>query len=494
MPNKRYIVTILLLLLVALTVAAEDSLCHVGCRRGTILPAVTRQHRAQGQQRQAGGDFYHGNRRQLVVLAAFSDQQFQDGETAALTTWNKIFNVENYQEGSFIGSIHDYFLAQSYDDFNLTFDIQYVQLDESIVKYRSTGVTGDDENSQYLVQDIMEVLKTRDIDWSPYDWNGDGFVNQLLVIFAGKGQNNGGGNNSIWPHQWWMSEHQKDRQQGVKCDPISVTCGQKQYLVDCYCTCPEFSGSGDYGSFGTICHEYSHCFGFPDFYYGSTKYVAGWDLMDSGNYNGSGFCPAGYSAHERWLMGWLHPAELATDTTVSNMPALYDEPQAYLIRNEGYDNEYYLVENRQQKGWDSSLPGSGLLVFHVDFDESVWVSSNIMANSSKLRRYTIIPASNRTQTSYASGWPYPYQGVDSLTNNSMPAAVLNNPNSDGSMLMNKSLYNMKVGDGLASFLFTIDGTTGIATAVTKRKPQLLYRIADILIVRMPDGTMRKVMP
>ena len=119
----------------------------------------------------------------------------------------------------------------------------------------------------YIVEDVMEELLKRDIDWSLYDWNDDGYINQLLIIYAGNGMHDSSGSNLIWPHQWWMSEHLKDRQEGVYCEPIPVSSGDKDYLVDCYCALNELTKNGDYGSFGTICHEYTHCFGFPDFYY-----------------------------------------------------------------------------------------------------------------------------------------------------------------------------------------------------------------------------------
>jgi hypothetical protein len=244
-------------------------------------------------------------------------------------------------------------------------------------------------------------------------------------------------------------------------------------------------------SFGTICHEYSHCFGFPDFYRGSKKYVSDWDLMDSGNYNDKGFCPACYSAHERWLMGWLTPTELEYDRTVTNMPALVDEGVAYLIRNEGYADEYYIVENRQQTGWDSNLPGSGIIIFHIDYDPSIWTSIYDTPNSNKIQRYTIFKADDGWTVS-DRGWAYPYLGNDSLTNLSTPAATLNKENTDGTKLMNKSLYDMTVEGGLASFRFVDGPVTGVDVVKPAGTPQLLYRLGPVSILRYPNGVVKKV--
>ena len=443
-----------------------------------------------GQPKQVGGDFYVGDLHQLVVMVAYADKDFKEDETATLELWNNIFNTEGYAEGSFQGSIRDYFCAQSYNLFCPVFDLVYVKVSGNAKKYASDASS--DENSQYLVQDIMEQLEMRNINWSLYDWNGDGFINQLLIVYAGKGQNAGGGSDTIWPHQWWMSEHQNGPEIGDYCDPIPVTDGENQYLVDCYCCVQEeVNTSNVKTSFGTICHEYSHCFGFPDFYRGSVKYVYEWELMDSGNYNGKGFCPANYSAHERWLMGWLTPTELDYNRTITNMPALTDEGVAYLIRNEGYENEYYMIENRQQDGWDIALPGSGLVIFHIDFDPSIWTSVSDTPNSSKIQRYTIFNANN--STSLISNWAYPYLTNDSLTNRSTPAATLNNENTDGTKLMNKSVRDIDVTNGLASFRFTEDTPTGIEEHTTQQLPETLYDLGPIYIIRYSNGTIKKVM-
>lgn len=486
MRYYRIFITGLLLSLVSLTAVAQEGLSPMGCRRGTPRPeSILRRGGAEG--RKPGGNFYHGERHQLTVLVEFNDRKFIGDESATLTQWNKIFNTKDLSEEPFNGSVHDYFLAQSYGDFSVLFDLVFVQVSGDAKKYASTS--SHDEYSQYLVQDIMEVLKDRnDIEWDRYDWNGDGNINQLLIVYAGHGMNDSNDDDLIWPHQWWMSEHLKDCQQGVYCDPIPVSYGGKEYMVDCYCALNELTNENDYGSFGTICHEYTHCFGFPDFYYGSTQYVYSWDLMDYGNYNGDGYIPPGYSAHERWLMGWLSPIELQETTTVTDMPALAEQGRAYLIHNDGYENEYYIIENRQPLGWDAGLPGSGILVFHIDYDPSVWTSTRVVPNSPSRKRYEIFHANN--MISPYRRWTYPYQDNNSLTNTSLPASTLYNDNIDGTKLMSKPITNMTVTNGLASFDFS-ESPTGIIS-VASGTDQLLYRFGVIDIVRDAKGNVKKV--
>ena len=468
--KRRTIFTALLLLTVALTSSATDTIRQRGCRVGKPNPQFA-PHRAPALQ--SGENPYVGSRRQLVVLASFQDQDFAEDHETTLLTWNKIFNAENYAEGMYVGSVRDYFLAQSYGQFDLTFDLMLVELPDGRSKYRSTSY--DDENSQFMVDDIVDVLQTHDIDWSLYDWDGDTFVDQLLIVYAGKGMNAGGDSNTIWPHQWWLSQHLDMEQQGtdVYRSYRTVANGDEEYYIDCYCCVQEVVNLSDTKtSFGTICHEYSHCFGLPDFYYGNYSVLHNWDVMDYGLYNGMGFRPCNYSAHERMLMGWLTPTELTSGITITDMPALVDEPKAYLIRNDGEENEYYIVENRQQRGWDEQLPGSGIIIFHVDYDEDIWENTNNIPNGYSKKRYHIFAANNKKNKSASGEWGYPYIETDGegnenvandeLTNTSAPAATLNNPNVDGQKLMSKPITQMRVdADGLASFVFMDGETTDI---------------------------------
>ena len=173
------------------------------------------------------------------------------------------------------------------------------------------------------------------------------------------------------------------------------------------------------------------------------------------------------------------------------MPALADRSRAYLIRNDGFENEYYIVENRQQTSWDTSLPGNGIIIFHIDFVPNLWVSVKEYINKSDRQHYVLFHANDMNTISNNARWPYPYEENDSLTNMSSPAATLFNDNKDGTKLMSKPIRNMKVTGGLASFDFTVDTTTGI-NAVTTGTDQLLYRIGKVEIIRDANGNIRKV--
>ena len=133
---------------------------------------------------------------------------------------------------------------------------------------------------------------------------------------------------------------------------------------------------------GTFVHEFGHCLGLADHYDTSkswAKYTPDcWDTMASGSYNNDGNTPPLYSSFERCELGWLEPEDLTAEAdTVNRLPNLGDSNKAYLIRVPGVDSEYFLLENRQQKGWDAYLPASGLLVWHIDDDPEVWAKSEV---------------------------------------------------------------------------------------------------------------------
>jgi hypothetical protein len=220
--------------------------------------------------------------------------------------------------------------------------------------------------------------------------------------------------------------------------------------------------------------------------------VGSWDLMDYGNMNDKGYCPTGYSAHERWLMGWLTPIELTEPTTVSDMPALSEEGKAYLVRNDDYPDEYYIIENRQPTGFDAKLPGSGIVIFHIDYDETLWATYDLSmdpVNTSSAKHYMIIPANNKTSYFSQSGWAYPYRVNNSLTDTSQPAATLWHERSDGSMLMSKPLFNIAVNDeGLGSFDFMEDAS---AIQTVEIKSQTEQRWYDLQGRQLPDRPQRK---
>jgi len=399
-----------------------------------------------------------GKKKGIIILVNFSDVSFQKANNNAL--YQRIANEKNFSYGDFKGSMYDYFYAQSEGQFELTFDVVGpVKVSQTQSYYGANDSQG---NDKYPAKMVIEALKLvdDDVNFADYDWDGDGEVDQVYVIYAGKGEADGGASTTIWPHEWDLASAQSygDGSGAQTLDGVKI---------DTYACGSELNGDGDIAGIGTMCHEFSHCLGYPDFY--DTDYSGGqgmfeWDLMDSGSYNGDGYQPAGYTSYERWVAGWKEPIELTATTQVSGMKALQDGGETYVIYNQGNRNEYFLLENRQKTGWDASIPGNGLLILHVDYDANVW-ASNEPNDAPSHQRMTWIAADNEYQyTTYqgtkyyttegAANDPFPYGSVNAFSKSTTPAAIFYNKNTDGSYYLDSSIEQItQNADGTVSFRF-----------------------------------------
>ena len=418
--------------------------------------ARSRQKRVR---RTANEDFsnYTGKKKGIIILVEFENCAFLPENDSLLYT--RICNEENFSEGRFHGSVRDYFLAQSYGLFDLTFDVVGpVPLSKTYQYYGRNDSNGEDMRPGEMVVEACNAVDDY-VDFSRYDWDGDGYVDQVMCIYAGKGENSNGSSSTIWPHEWQLDE--SDYGELLYLDDVAI---------NTYAASNELSGSSIDG-LGTICHEFSHCLGLPDMYdinYKGNYGMGSWSVLDNGSYNGNGFRPAGYTSFERYSCGWLQPTVLDANTTVDAMQPLNDAPQAYMIVNDAWPDEYYLLENRQPRGWDASLPGSGMLILHVDYDADIWEYNFVNTNNmnpadmepaNDHQRCTVFKANQDISTYYSSesGVAYPYLKRDSLTSTSTPAATVYNKNVDGTNLMGKSVLDItRNSDGTMAFRFRND--------------------------------------
>lgn len=381
---------------------------------------------------------YLGEKKGLIILTQFSDKKFADGHDQAL--YNRIANEENFKEGNFVGSVRDYYKAQSGGQFTISFDVVGpITLPKSYTYYGRDYGSYKDVNVAEMVREALRAAN-EEVNYKDYDWDGDGNVEQVFFLYAGEGQATGGDDNTIWPH---MS---------------SIT---KLMLDDVYLTtyaCSNELIRGNIAGIGAVCHEFSHCMGLPDMYdtsYGGNFGMADWDVMDQGSYNGGTFIPANYTAYERMFCGWMQPQELADGMEVSGMKSLTDNGQTYVMHNTGNSNEYYLFENRQLRGWDAGLPGSGMLVTHVDYDKSIWASNNVNTTSTGRNdheRCTILPANGTKGSSGTANQLYPTSTNNNITKGSTPNMSLYNTNAEGENVMELALINItQANDGTISF-------------------------------------------
>ena len=455
----------------------EVSLEALQTKANTRRAKMSNTSRLRSPRKVSMGDstHYEGQKKGLVILAQFSDVQFKPANN--LEKYKKIMNEVGYNEGNFKGSVADYFKAQSAGQFELNFDVVGPYTMPNNQKYYGQNNSqGDDQHPEEMVVKACQAADT-EVNFADYDWDGDGEVDQVFVLYAGKGEADGGGSNTIWPHMYYLSaSNMQITLDGVK--------------IDTYACSNEIDPYGSIEGIGCFCHEFSHCMGFPDFY--DTSY-SGWfgmsdfDLMCGGSYNGGTFCPAGYTAHEKMMCGWQKPIVLSTnDTTVTNIKPMSENGDAYIIYNNAHPDEYFMIENRQKTGWDASYPAKGLMVTHVDFDKTIWeynIPNTQVDRTSPYYQYyhvlndhqrmTIMHADNDDDSkywnSYYGGYTkytlstdlYPYSNNDSLTATSKPAIQLYNANENGKKVAEWAILNItQNSNGTMSFNYRAPGSNG----------------------------------
>ncbi len=406
--------------------------------KSSAIPVNSR--RTQASRRIGTPATTTGNHRGLVILVEFSDQEFLTPNPKE--TYMRFFNEVGYKDNGNAGSVKDYFLAQSYNQLILDFDVAGpYKLGHTMKFYGAPDGSRHDVAPQEMAADAVE-LAAADVDYSNYDWDNDGWVDQVFIIFAGYNEAQGADENTIWPHE--SSIYQKSKRNYDNGERYNGK------IVSTYGCSSELRGDGktwgigQMDGIGTACHEFSHCLGLPDMYdtSGDSFGMSCWDVMDQGSYNDNSCTPAGYSSYERWFSGWMEPVEVNTMTRIKDMKPLATNAEAYILYNDANKNEYYLLENRQPVGFDKGLYGHGLLILHVDYDKEVWASNKVNAVSNH-QRMTVIPADNVLSYKTLSGDTWPGKsGNTSLTNFTTPAATLFNNNSDGTNLMNKAIDNI----------------------------------------------------
>ena len=447
---------------------------------------------------------FFGDVRVPIILVAYQDVPFTIENVREV--WNDIANKPGYSEHGAVGSMADYFYEQSRGQFRVTFDvIGPVTLPEKREYY---GMDKGGRTDVGINQMIMEACNMAnalpDVDFSRYDWDGDGNVETVLVVYAGVGQNYiGAPADVVWPKQGYIGGR------------LDNKIGLRNYACANELGWPSMQQEG----FGTLIHEFSHCLGLPDLYNvssGVNDYIIfdEWDVMDGGCYSNDSWAPVGYSAYERYLCGWLEPEALPDDAGVEAMAPMYDGGKVYRLDHSS-GKEYLLFENRQQQCFDSYLPGHGLLVTHVG-------SSNINPNNGTMVTVYPIPADGLDFPHSYKKYVQDYYGVtlsdDSLnmtgkynkyqydengrsrlmTGTAFPYMEGDNVVNDALTIFSKTISGIREENG--RIFFHVSSAEDVAGVIAYGCPVAYYdlqgrlsegRSPGIYIVRYPNGTTKK---
>ena len=341
--------------------------------------------------------------KELVILVNYSDTTFTT--SSPQTSFSNLFNQTGYSVNGSSGSVRDFYKDNSMN--LLTFDFTVVgpiTLPHTMAYYGANDNSGNDIRPANMVTDACQILGSS-IDFSQFDNDGDGYVDNVFIVYAGHNEAEGGPVSSVWPHKWTLSEAGlgTPAYNGVK--------------INTYACTSELTGtatSKTMAPIGTFCHEFGHTLGLVDLYdtdYTGTGTEAGglanWDLMSTGNYNNSGHTPPFLCAIDRWLLGWCTtqaPVSTQTNTLApigsSNLVYRVDLPTA---------NEFYLLENRQLTSWDSHLIYHGMLITHIDMTDMTPWNNNTVNNDPTHQYADLVEADGNETYSVVGieGDPYP---------------------------------------------------------------------------------------
>ena len=392
-----------------------------------------------------------GNRKVPIILVEYKDKKFKNTRQqiiSAMLTGNS--------------SVQQYFKDQSNGKYDPDFEVFGIYtLSQNRQYYGGNDSGGNDKGLGAMVTEACQMAAADGVSFSPFDTNNDNYCDVVIVIYAGVGEAQASYTvpSAIWPCNWNL---QSTSYYGLGGSGAFRPNGSGPY-VNNFAVFNEVHGSNDNGStidgIGTFCHEFGHCLGLPDFYdtnYGGHYGMGYWDIMDTGCYANDTYTPVGYSAYEKHFMGWIDYVKPQSGTYYT-LPVWNQKQQstdkAVRITSDLNENEFFILENRKRQGWDSFLPGEGMMITHVTYKASRWSDNSV--NNEDIQLMTIVPADNTLSINNENTDLWPQSGKTDFTNNSTPAAILN-MKANGSITSNAGYLNKPV----TNIVKNTDGTIG----------------------------------
>lgn len=326
-----------------------------------------------------------GKRRIIVILMEFCDVPMvkERGD------FSNLFNKTGYHEDGAIGSVADYYKDVSYGQLSLVCDIigPFVTKQKRAY-YGGNNFYGNDKNALELFNEAI-AQASKELDLSKYDADGDGYVDNVHIIFSGHGEEAGATSDAIWSHEATL--------------PFPVVFQNKR--IDRYSCAPELRDKSGYGisRIGPHCHEIGHALGALDYY--DTNYeqqgeyhgTGQWDIMAEGAWNDDGIAPSDFNPYVKMHdFGWIKPTELPEGEVLIESSALTANSYYRLSNSE---DDYYLLENRSVHKWGCALPGNGLLLFHIHPTIEASRRTNTVNTTHPQKCYPVYAAATRNLSS-----------------------------------------------------------------------------------------------
>lgn len=352
-----------------------------------------------------------GKQKALVVLVEFQDTKFSLGENTH-QYFSDMLNKDGFDEYGGTGSAHEYFYEMSGGKFDCDFDVYGpVTLKNNYKYYGQNTASGEDKYAYKMAVEACDALDD-EVDFSQYDRDNDGDIDNIFIFFAGQGEASAYPKNSnlIWPHAYYVTAYGTYKYDNKRLNSYGCT-NELQPIYKQTSWGTKYEGERPDGV-GTFVHEFSHILGLPDLYLTDESELTSseqgyftpreWSVLDYGPYNNDGCTPPAYSAFERNALGWMELEELTSELTEGELTHIEESNHAYSITKPNKSTEFYLLECRKRSGWDKYIPYDGMLVWHIDYDSNRW-SNNSVNNRGAHQYVDLIEADGITEKTYRNG-------------------------------------------------------------------------------------------
>lgn len=362
----------------------------------------------------------------LILCVKFSDL----ANTYTASSFQSMVNDDNWKSG--VGGMSKYYKEVSYNNVSIQADYQEWVLAANPSTYYAKNNTDYSTHVQELIRQAIDAAEANGVNFAQYDNDGDGKVDGLFIVHAGKGAEEGNQGQYIWSHQSSLGSGYSRVYDGKTVS---------QYII-----MPEIYSTG-HVDIGVFCHEYGHMLGLPDLYdtdgstNGDSEGVGNWCLMAGGSWGGNGSTPerpAHMSAYCKELLGYTTPTVISSSQSLSIPQAETNSLMYKIWLDNNQSDEYMLIENRQKTGFDLNLANSGLLIYHVDKNlADIWPGSNDINVTSTHLGVKVYEADGLEQMATGvnrgnSGDPYPgSSNVTTLSASTTPNTKLWNGTSSG---------------------------------------------------------------
>lgn len=367
--------------------AAQKTIADNRARQAEIMknvtpaPTIISEETTDGSQLRAAA--HSGDRRFLIILVEFEDKSFS-------TSWgdfNNLLNTDGYSVASF-------YKASSWNSFRPVYDVY------GPVRVAMTSSYAKDNTADMVVR-ACELVENAGCDFTQYDTDGDGVVDNVYCFFAGYDRAQGGGNDCIWSHASnvdWKWSYYPD--------------GKKIAGYGCSSELKGNSGANRV-NIGTFTHEFGHVIGLPDYYDvngdtdGKGHTPGNWDCMAGGCYLNDSRNPPLFNIASRELLGWCSIPTIGQGSqTLPDVQSDRNNP-GYKIYT-GVDGEYFVFEYRKKEGFNSYLPANGALLWHVDRSGSVinWWYNNTPNSHGDHPCMDVVEASGSNTSGGDAWWDY----------------------------------------------------------------------------------------